>query len=297
MRILITGASGFVGAPLSLFFSQLGHEVVSLTRSCKPSSSCIPWNPDMNEALSSHFEGFDAVIHLAGESLSIRRWSAAKKEKILSSRVLGTKFLCDILSSVKKKPRVFISASAVGFYGNRGEEILDESSGPGVSFLSSVCLEWEKASLGLASHGIRVVHTRFGAVIGPNGGILQRLLPLYRFGLGARLGSGAQWMSWIALEDLLHAMDFVLRKDIQGVMNFVSPYPVRQKDLSSEFASCLHAKAFLWIPAAVLRCLLGQAADEMLLCSIRVNPKRLCELGFVFKYPLLIDALHYALST
>ncbi len=292
MRILISGASGFVGAPLSLFLTSLGHEVVSLSRSCQ-TLHCISWNPQKKQADLSQFEGFDAVIHLAGEPLSISRWSHKKKQKILSSRVLGTSFLKEILSSLQRKPKVFISASAVGFYGNRGEELIDESDGSGLGFLSSVCLEWEKISDDLLSLGIRVVHARFGIVIGPNGGIVDKLLPLYRWGLGAILGSGNQWISWIALQDLFHAMDFVLRKEIFGSINFVSPCPIRQKELSSEIARCLHRKTFLKIPAWILRWVLGESADEMLLSSTRVYPAKLLGEGFSFKYPLLSEALHF----
>jgi uncharacterized protein (TIGR01777 family) len=295
LRILITGASGFIGAPLCSFLSRQGHEVLSLSRSCQE-TACISWNLEREDFVLSQFEGFDAVVHLAGDPLTIGRWSHAKQERILSSRVHSTRLLCKILASLSKRPRLFISASAVGFYGDRKDAILDEASHPGSSFLSSVCIQWEGESQLLASYGIKVAHTRFGVVLGPDGGILQRLVPLYRLYLGSTLGTGFQWMSWISLEDLIHAMHLILTKNLEGNFNFVSPYPVRQKDFSLQLASVLHTKTFLRIPAWILRGLLGVCAQEMLLTSTRVVPKRLLEMGFLFKYPLLKEALSYSLK-
>jgi uncharacterized protein (TIGR01777 family) len=296
LRILISGASGFVGAPLFSHFAEQGHSVFSLVRSAKAGIDEIVWNPDSGKAVKESFEGFDAVIHLAGEPLTLKRWSKEKKEKILHSRTVGTAFLSSLLSTLRHPPKVFISASAIGYFGDRGEELLDEKSSAGNLFLSKVCVEWEKASLPIENRGVRTVQTRFGMVIGPDGGALQKLLLPYKLGFGATLGSGEQWMSWISLHDLIHAMDHLLCTDLSGPVNFVSPHPIRQHDFSSTLASLLNRPSLMKIPAFALRLALGDTADQLLLASTRAVPKKLRDSGFTFKYPTLEEALRKSLK-
>lgn len=299
MKILVSGASGFIGRPLVEFLSSQGHTVIKLIRSKDRSlfPGSIGWNPEEGRAAPGDFEGFDAVIHLAGEPLSFGRWTRRKKEKILFSRTLGTHLLSQILAQLLRPPRVFISASAVGYYGDRGEEILTEESGAGRGFLASVCCEWEKASQPLENRGTRGVHARFGMVIGPGGGALQKMLLPYRLGLGGRLGSGKQWISWIDREDLIRAIHFTLEHpSLEGAVNLVSPSPVRQEEFVRTLAKILHRPQLGSLPSWLLRLLLGEMADEMLLPSARVQPAKLIDAGFAFRTPCLADSLLKALQ-
>ncbi|MBX7065723.1 MAG: TIGR01777 family oxidoreductase [Parachlamydiales bacterium] len=294
-RILISGASGFIGQPLVSFLERQGHSVISLSRT--PEKNAIVWDPEAGKANPDDFEGFDAVIHLAGEPLTLSRWTKSKREKILFSRTIGTMFLAHILKSTLSPPKVFISASAVGFYGDRGEEILNEDSSAGAGFLANVCCAWEKASFSLKDRGIRVVHTRFGIVIGPNGGVLKKLLLPYRLGLGGTLGTGRQWISWVHRTDLIHALSFILQSpSLSGPINIVSPEPIRQKDFAKTIAELLHRPHFLHTPAWALRLVLGIAADELLLSSTRVQSAKLLASKFAFQYSDLRSAVYNALQ-
>lgn len=279
MRILISGASGFIGSALAQFLQGNGHAIFSYSRT-----------PDQ-----PHLDPFDVVIHLAGEPLTLGRWSQAKQERILLSRTQGTEQLCRAL--LHSPPKLFLSASAVGYYGNRGEELLTENSPPGTGFLAHVCREWEKASQPLAKKGVRVVHTRFGMVLGPHGGALQKMLLPYKLGLGGKLGSGKQWMSWVARDDLIRAIDLIIaNEDLEGPVNVVSPHPVRQEEFSKILAKLLHRPSFLTLPAPLLKGALGLMAEEMLLASARVEPTKLLSFRFPFRHPDLNNALHYALQ-
>lgn len=296
MRILVSGASGFIGKPLTFYLTSQGHAIVPLSRSPQKKADAITWDPGTGRAKPQDFEGFDAVIHLAGEPIQIGRWTQKVKNRILYSRTASTFFLSHILSTLLHPPQIFISASACGYYGDRGEEVLTEESQIGRGFLPHVCCEWEKAAMEMKERGIRLVHTRFGVVIGPNGGMLQKILFPYKLGLGGKLGSGEQWMSWIALEDLVRSMDHILSSDIiEGPVNLVSPNPVRQKDFSKTLAHLIHRPSFFSIPAWALRLVLGQMANEMLLASARVSPMKLLASNFSFHYPDLQGALHKAL--
>lgn len=298
MRILISGGRGFVGGALASFFISRGDEVVRLVRKATAGPDCIQWDPDTGKVCKEEFEGFDAVFHLAGEPLTLERWNRKKQEQILFSRTVGTWLLSHVLSQLMSPPKVFVCASAVGFYGNRGEEILTEESSAGKGFLANVCCEWEKASRAAENRGVRTIHSRFGMVVGPNGGALQKMMLPYRLGLGARNGDGMQWISWIDRDDLIRAMAFLLESpDLEGPVNFVSPHPVRQETLSRELSELLHRPAFLHLPVWLLRLLFGMCADEILLSSTRVLPAKLDAAGFVFQTPLLIDALRKALQS
>lgn len=297
-RILISGASGFIGTPLVSFLASQGHVIVSLVRSTdRHAPNSIVWDPEVGSARSEDFEGFDAAIHLAGEPLTLTRWSAKKREKILQSRTVGTMFLSHLLSTVNRPPRLFLSASAVGYYGNRGEEILTEESQAGNGFLANVCCAWEKASFSIRNRGARVVHTRFGMVLGPNGGALKKMLTPFRLGLGGALGSGKQWVSWVQRDDLIRAIAHILNDEsLEGPINVASPNPVRQEEFAKTLADLLHRPHFFNLPAWVLRLCYGMAADELLLSSTRVKSTKLLAAKFSFNYPDLRSALYRAVQ-
>ncbi len=293
-RILISGASGFIGRPLVSFLRSRGHSVCSLSRESQAGE--IVWNPEAQKANLSDFEGFDAVIHLAGEPLTLSRWTKKKRDRIFNSRVEGTLFLSRLLKSVAKPPKIFLSASAVGFYGDRGEELLTEDSSSGSNFLARVCREWEMASLSLLNQGIRVVHARFGLVLDSSGGLLQKLLFPFRLGLGGRLGSGNQWISWIKLQDLVRALCFLLdTESFQGPVNLVAPQPVRQREFARILAKNLHRPHFFRIPAWLLRLLFGEAA-ALVLASQKVKSAKLLASNFDFKYLDLRSAVYHSLQ-
>ncbi|PIS02816.1 MAG: TIGR01777 family protein [Chlamydiae bacterium CG10_big_fil_rev_8_21_14_0_10_42_34] len=297
-RILISGATGFVGSPLSLFLKSQNHQVVTLVRATEQKDrDSIVWDPLNRIAESKEFEGFDVVIHLAGEPLTLSRWSSEKQKKILESRTKSTEFLTSLLVNAKIAPKLFLSASAFGFYGDRGDEVLTEESGVGNGFLAEVCSLWEKASMPLVERGVRVAHARFGMVLGARGGALKKMLLPYKLGLGGPLGDGMQWVSWIALEDLIEAINFVIQTEsLNGPVNFVSPNSVRQAEFSSLLAQVLHRPHFFSTPAWVLKFIYGIAAKELLLSSAKVMPAKLIAANFSFKYPDLRSALCKALQ-
>lgn len=297
-RILVSGASGFIGRPLVSFLASAGASVFQLIRpSDKPVPNSIIWDPEMGLARPEDFEGFDTVIHLAGEPLTLTRWSAEKREKILQSRTVGTMFLSHLLSQTVRCPRLFISASAVGYYGDRGEELLSEESVAGSGFLAHVCCAWEKASFAIRNRGTRVVHARFGMVLGPNGGALNKMLVPYLLGLGGRLGSGKQWMSWVHRDDLIRALQYMIEnRSLEGPVNVVSPEPVRQEEFAKTLAGLLHRPHFFGLPAWALRLRFGATANELLLSSARVDCAKLLAAKFRFDYPDLRSALCKALQ-
>ncbi len=269
-RILISGASGFIGRPLFNHLLSKGHSVKRLARSgSKTEQDAIVWDPETGKARKEDFEGFDAVIHLAGEPICLERWSKVKREKILFSRTVGTWLLSHILAQLYSPPKVFLSASAIGFYGDRGDELLTETSDPGYGFLPNVCCEWEKASRAIESRGARSACMRFGKVLGPQGE-------------GLRFGSKKQWISWIDLGDLIRAIEHILDNDsLEGPINLVSPNPVQSEE-------------FISMPDWFLRLRYGVAAEEILFASARVRPSKLLSSGFSFDTPLLIHALRKA---
>lgn len=274
-----------MGSALAHHLRQGGHEVVSLSR-IRGVSSSIFWNPLTKEADPSRFEGFDSVFHLAGEPLSFGRWSGAKKKEIWVSRIETTRFLVDLFSKVDRPPSFFLSASAVGYYGDRGDAALSEESEPGKGFLAGVCQDWEMASFPLEKLGVRRLVARFGVVLDPAGGALKKILPIFRMGLGAVLGSGEQWMSWISRVDLVRSLVFLMEKgSVSGPVNCVAPTPLRQKEFAHQVAEMVHRKCWLKIPASLLRLGLGESANEMVLASTRVIPQKLLDLAFPFMHP------------
>ncbi len=299
MRILISGASGLIGSAVSGALGAAGHEVVRLVRARSAQSGAgVKWDPEAGQIDAAGLEGFDGLIHLAGEGVADSRWTAGKKRRILASRVEGTRLVAQSVARLARRPRVFLCASAIGFYGDRAEEELDETSAPGKGFLPEVCSQWEAAAQAAADAGVRVVFMRTGMVLSTRGGALARMLPVFRWGLGGRLGSGRQYVSWITLEDVVSAMGLVLaHEQLHGPVNFTAPRPVTNAELTRALAAVLRRPALCPVPAWALRLALGEMAQAMLLSSARVIPRRLLEVGFSFGDPEIGPALQRLLRS
>lgn len=298
--ILLSGASGMLGTALRQALTDRGAAVLQLVRRDPQASGQLRWNPAASPAISQTtlLEGLDAAIHLGGASVAGFRWTPAWKREIYTSRVDSTRALALALAGLRQPPKTLLVASATGIYGDRGDALLDERSSPGTGFLADVCQEWEVAAQPAVKAGIRVVHLRFGVVIGPGAGALAKMLPLFRLGLGGRLGSGRQWMSWISLADAVAAALFALETcTLTGPINLTAPQPVTNADFTRALARAMHRPAILPAPAFALRLVLGQMADEALLASARVVPARLVEDGFRFAHPTIDAALAAALPS
>ena len=297
LRILVSGASGLVGSALVPFLSAAGHEVVRLVRTPAPTpEGTLHWDP-RGPLAPECVAGFDAVVHLAGAGIADRRWSAARKATILDSRVDGTRTLAVALSECKAPPRVFVCASATGFYGDRGDEVVDEAAAPGGGFLPEVCAAWEAAAEPARAAGLRVAHVRIGIVLDPRGGALGKMLPIFKLGLAGRLGAGTQWMSWIAIDDLLDVLHRALvDARVRGPLNAVAPNPVTNAAFTATLARVLRRPAFLPAPAFALRLALGEMAQPLLLASTRVVPAGLLALEHRFRHPDLEGALRHLLG-
>ncbi len=297
MRILISGSSGFIGSALTSTLVSSGHTVLRLVRSPEKLAGDIFWNPDQGRIDTSNLEGMDAVVHLAGESIASGWWTAQKKDRIRETRVKGTKLLSDALTDLKKPPSVFISASAIGIYGDRGAEILKENSLPGKDFLAGVCQEWEAAPELAARKGIRVVNPRFGIVLGKEGGALAKMLYPFKLGVGGKIGSGEQYMSWITIDDVVGALQFALMNEkIKGPINVVAPHPVTNVEFTKILGKTISRPTIFPLPAFVAHWVMGEMADVLLLSSARVEPAQLLEKGYVFKFPQLEPALRHLLK-
>jgi uncharacterized protein (TIGR01777 family) len=291
MKIALSGSHGFIGSNLKDFLKNQGHEVYPLVRT-QAQQDEIYWNPDEKVIESEKLEGLDAVIHLAGENIFQGRWTEENKEKIRSSRAQGTTFLSETLMSLQHPPRTFLHASAIGYYGDRGPDTLTEVSLPGGGFLADVCRGWEDATAPIKNHGIRIVTMRFGVVMSPKGGILKEMLFPFKMCLGGVIGSGRQYMSWIALEDLMSAIQFALeQREMKGPLNFTAPNPVTNREFTKTLGAILNRPTILPLPSFLARLFFGEMADELMLSSTRAVPKRLLQAGFTFKYPMLEDAL------
>lgn len=297
MKILIGGSSGLVGTALMKSLEAQGHEVFRLVRHAPGAKTEVEWSPDRYSIALARIEGFDTVVNLAGESIAEGRWTDEKKRKIRESRVKGTKLLGDALANLTKPPQTFICASAIGYYGNRGDEILTEASAPGDDFLADVCVEWEKATALATEKGIRVVNARFGVILDVNGGALKKMLPPFRMGVGGKVGSGKQWMSWIALDDVISGINFALNHDsIRGPVNFVAPNPVTNGEFTKTLGKVLSRPTLLPIPAFGVRLAFGEMGEALLLASQRVAPKALLHAGYSFEYATLEGALRHELK-
>ncbi len=296
-QIVLTGASGLIGSLVRRNFHRQSKKILQLIRT--PSESGpgrLLWDPyaasPADASTLAALEGVSAVIHLSGANVAAHRWTSAYKETIRTSRTRPTRALAKLLSGLRSKPPVLICASAVGIYGNRGEELLDETSPPGSGFLAGVCQEWEQAAEPAVQAGIRVVHLRFGVVLSSAGGALARMLPLFRLGAGGKLGSGRQWMSWIAVPDLLHTIDFAIAtRELSGPVNTVAPVPVTNLEFTHTLGDILHRSTLLSAPAWALRLAMGEMADDALLASQRAIPRRLEAAGFSFQHRQLRTAL------
>jgi hypothetical protein len=297
-RILLSGASGMVGSALRAELGARHARVTQLVRRVPQTAAELQWNPAaaIPIADTDPVEGLDAAIHLSGANLSARRWTAAFRREMAASRVESTRALATLLAGLRRPPRALLVASAIGIYGNRGDEILDENSAPGQGFLADLCREWEAAAAPAAQAGMRVVHLRFGVVLAHGAGALAMMLPIFRLGLGGRLGSGKQWMSWISLTDLGSAVLFLLESpSLHGAVNLTAPHPVTNAIFTRTLARLLHRPAVLPAPAFALRLALGPMADDALLSSTRVRPGKLLNAGFRFRQPSIEEALNSVL--
>ncbi|MFN8574025.1 MAG: TIGR01777 family oxidoreductase [Gemmatimonadaceae bacterium] len=292
-RVVVAGASGFVGTALCAELRRQGHTVQTLGRG---SGSDIVWNPATRQLEPARLEGCDAVVNLAGASIA-QRWTQAAKRDILVSRVQATSLLASTMASLAAPPRVFVSISAIGFYGDAGEQAVDESSPKGSGFLSDVVQEWEAQAEPARSAGIRVVHPRLGVVLSPKGGALAKMITPFRLGAGGKIGSGKQWMSWISLTDTARALCWLIdQPSLAGAVNIVSPSPVRNEAFTDTLASVLHRPALVTVPEFAITLAFGEMGRETVLAGQQVSPRRLVENRFTFELPDLAGALRVELS-
>ena len=297
MKVLVTGSSGLIGSALVPVLLRGGHSITRLVRSDpRPDEAEIKWDPEAGKVDKQRLEGFDGVVHLAGENIA-GRWTAQKKARIRDSRVKGTRALCEALSRLEKPPKVMVCASATGYYGDRGDEVLRESSPPGSGFLSEVCREWEAATTSAAQKGIRVVTLRIGVILSSEGGALARMLFPFKLGLGGKIGTGAQYMSWIAMDDVIRIIARMLTGEgLRGPVNTVAPHPVTNLEFTKALGRVLGRLTPFPVPAFAARLAFGEMADALLLASTRVEPRRLAETGYPFRFPELEGALRHLLG-
>ncbi|MBX9878597.1 MAG: TIGR01777 family oxidoreductase [Candidatus Obscuribacterales bacterium] len=295
MKIAIAGATGLVGTALTDILTAGGHQVSRLLRVKKAGE--LFWSPEENVLDSAQLEGFDAVVNLAGENIASDRWTDAKKKLIRDSRVNSTRLLSSTLATLSSPPSVLVNASALGYYGNRGDEVLTESSTIGTGFLANVVQEWEAATEPASSKGIRVALMRIGVVLSPKGGAMSRLLPIFQMGGGGILGSGKQYMSWIDLEDVARAFHrAIMSSNLEGPINTAAPHPVTNAEFTKVLGKVLMRPTLLPLPAPAARLMMGEMADELLLSSQRLQPAKLEENGFQFQYPTLEQSLRHLLG-
>ncbi|HTU32943.1 MAG TPA: TIGR01777 family oxidoreductase [Candidatus Acidoferrum sp.] len=299
MRILISGGSGLVGAAAASALCADGHEVRRLVRPGSHSSEggVVRWDPASGFVDVEGIEGTDVIVHLGGAGIGDARWSEARKKVLRQSRVSSTRILVDAVARLRRKARIFLAASAVGYYGDRGDEVLSESSSNGAGFLAALARDWEAESLRAESAGLRVVLLRFGMILSAKGGALPSMTTPFKLGVGGRLGNGRQWVSWIALEDVVGVIRTVLADEgLSGPVNVVSPAPVRNSEFTNTLARVLHRPAIFPVPALALRLAFGEMANELLLASQRAEPAKLTERGYEFRVPDLERTLRLSLS-
>ncbi len=302
MRVIVTGSTGLVGRALVRSLLADGHEVTRLVRGDAqgfraPGTAAVHWDPERGEIDAPALEGHDAAVHLAGENVGEGRWDDEKKRRILESRVKGTTLLASALAGLSAKPKVLVSASATGYYGDRGDEILREESASGSDFLSEVCREWEKGTLQASQAGVRVVHLRIGVVLDGEGGALQKMLTPFKLGVGGKIGSGSQYMNWITLEDLIGVIRRAVEDEsLRGPVNTVAPQQVTNAEFTKALGHALGRPTIFAVPAFAARLAFGEMADALLMASTRVEPARLKEAGFQFKHPEIEGALRSVLK-
>ena len=297
MRTLISGSTGLVGRALVPHFKGIGHDVVRLVR---PETAEAPdgvvWEPSRGQIETDRLEGFDAVVHLAGESIN-QRWTRKTKQRIRDSRVRGTGLLAGSLAELNDPPAVLISASAAGYYVDRGDTWLKEDAEPGTLFISDVCQQWEETSRVAAKNGVRVVNLRTGIVLSSEGGALPRMLPPFKLGVGGHLGSGDQYMPWVTRDDVVRIIEHLLEtEEIEGPVNVCTPEPITNKAFTETLGSVLGRPTVFWVPGFAVRLLFGQMGEELLLASVRIRPAKLEGSGYTWRYPELESALEYVLT-
>lgn len=296
MKVIVSGASGLIGTALVSALRDEGCSVVRLVRRAPQAPDEARWEPRTRSVDSKALEGSDAVVHLAGAGVGSRPWTTSYKEEIRGSRLLGTSTLATALAALKSPPTVFVSGSAVGYYGDTADRETTEEAPHGAGFLADLAVDWEAAAQPAAKAGIRVVQPRTGIVLARKGGILGMMLPAFKFGLGARLGDGRQWMSWISLRDEVAALRFLIGSELSGPVNLTAPLPVTNAEFTKAVGAALHRPAPLFVPARILRLAPGGFAQESALISQRVMPRRLLDAGFVFQDPVLAPALRSMLG-
>lgn len=300
MKILITGARGLIGTALQKSFEEKGYDLLLASRNAPKNDTQVRWNMDTGFADEDlpRLEGLDAVIHLAGESISsILRWTDEKKKAIRDSRVFGTRTMIEAFARLERKPKVFISGSAIGFYGDRGDQEMTEASAAGDTFLAEVCKEWEAESRRAEDMGIRTVLLRTGIVLSKDGGALATMLTPFKFGVGGVVGSGKQWMSWVSMDDVVGIVNFALENEsLRGAINVTSPNPVTNEEFTKTLGSVLYRPTILPLPEFAVNLVFGEMGDALLLDSTRVVPKRLLDTGYQFRYTALKPALEHALT-
>lgn len=297
-KVLVSGGSGFIGRVVCARFSAAGWQVSTLTRGAdEPAKNRIHWDPAAGELDAASVSGFDAVVHLAGESI-VGRWTDKKKQSVMQTRREGTALLATAAATAASKPGVFISASAIGFYGSRGDEVLTEDSGNGDGFLAEVCAAWEQGTAPASDAGIRVVNLRIGLVLGKDGGIISNTSVPFKLGVGGKLGSGRQWYSWVSVDDVAGAALFAAEHDtLRGPVNVVAPNPVTNAEFTKAYGKVLGRPTFMAVPSFVLKTLAPEMADQMLLASQKISSKQLQQAGFEFADPELAPALQHILSS
>lgn len=292
MRVLVSGSTGLVGSALVRGLEAEGHTAVRLVRRPALDAGECEWEPEKGTIDAAKLEGLDAAVHLAGENIASGRWTSARKTRIRDSRVKGTALLSGALAACTQKPEVLVSASAIGFYGHRGDEEVNEDSAPGTGFLAEVCRDWEAAAQSARTAGIRVVNLRIGLVLSAQGGALAKMLPPFRLGLGGPLGDGRAYMSWITLDDLVGIVHFAIEhKNLSGPVNAVAPQAMSNLEFSKTLASVLRRPAWFSVPALLIRTALGEMGQALLLEGAKVLPGRLAENGYAFRHPDLEGAL------
>jgi uncharacterized protein len=296
--VIVTGATGLVGKPLVASLEQAGATVVrGVRRPAREPAREMYWNAEAGEIESGKLEGAAAVVHLAGENVAARRWTAAFKQELRDSRIKGTRLIAEAIAHAAVKPRAFICASAIGYYGNRGDERLTESSPRGDDFLANLCRDWEAACQPARDAGVRVVNARIGVVLSPNGGALRKMLTPFKLGVGGKMGDGRQFMSWISLDDVVAALHYLVESPtISGPVNLTSPHPATNAEFTKALGRVLSRPTVLSMPAPAARLLFGEMADETLLSSARIMPQVLADAGFRFRYAELEPALRHLLS-